>query len=234
MNRFARALVSGGIVAMLAVAAAFGTAGAQESRRQELRSFGPARLRRARDAREQGRRSRGQIDRQAGRGPARHRRRAGQELLVFAYELIRGTASNGQMSGDNLYPAPTLQVFPGETLIVHLDNAMTGLTIRDFFDPAIYGQGQGGAALPVADDLFARQPSRSRRACQSQGKRRQRDAAHPGREVEHLTPTTFPRPCRRAPIGIISHLHTLTAAACLLRLGRACWRSAAPTGICRW
>ena len=34
------------------------------------------------------------------------------------------------MSGDNLYPAPTLQVFPGETLIVHLDNALTGLTIR--------------------------------------------------------------------------------------------------------
>jgi FtsP/CotA-like multicopper oxidase with cupredoxin domain len=58
-----------------------------------------------------------------------------QNLLVFAYEVIRGTASNGQMSGDNLYPAPTLQVFPGETLIVHLDNALTGLTIRDLFDP---------------------------------------------------------------------------------------------------
>ena len=35
-----------------------------------------------------------------------------QNFLVFAYELIQGTASNGQMSGDNLYPAPTLQVFP--------------------------------------------------------------------------------------------------------------------------
>jgi len=58
-----------------------------------------------------------------------------QNALVFAYELIRGTASNGQTAGDNLYPAPTLQVFPGETLIVHLDNALTGLTIRDFFDP---------------------------------------------------------------------------------------------------
>ncbi len=46
-----------------------------------------------------------------------------QNFLVFAYELIQGTASNGQMSGDNLYPAPTLQVFPGETLIVHVDNA---------------------------------------------------------------------------------------------------------------
>jgi FtsP/CotA-like multicopper oxidase with cupredoxin domain len=58
-----------------------------------------------------------------------------QNVLIFAYELIRGTASNGQISGDHLYPSPTLQVFPGETLIVHLDNALTNLTIRDFFDP---------------------------------------------------------------------------------------------------
>jgi len=58
-----------------------------------------------------------------------------KNFLVFAYELIRGTASNGQSSGDNLYPAPTLQVFPGETLIIHVDNALTGLTIRDFYDP---------------------------------------------------------------------------------------------------
>jgi hypothetical protein len=28
-----------------------------------------------------------------------------QNFLVFAYEVVRGTASNGQMSGDNLYPA---------------------------------------------------------------------------------------------------------------------------------
>ena len=63
-------------------------------------------------------------------------------MLVFAYELIRGTASNGQMSGDNLYPSPTLQVFPGETLIVHLDNALTGLTIRDFFDPQYTAKGE--------------------------------------------------------------------------------------------
>ena len=40
-------------------------------------------------------------------------------FLVYGYELIQGTASNGQMSGDNVYPAPTLRVFPGETLIVH-------------------------------------------------------------------------------------------------------------------
>jgi hypothetical protein len=35
-----------------------------------------------------------------------------ENMLVFGYAVIRGTASDGQMSGDNLYPAPTLQVFP--------------------------------------------------------------------------------------------------------------------------
>src|SRR5262249_19750619 len=53
----------------------------------------------------------------------------------FDYEVIRGTASNGQKSGRNLYPAPTLEVFPGERLIVHFENGLTGLTIRDYFIP---------------------------------------------------------------------------------------------------
>ncbi len=65
-----------------------------------------------------------------------------KNFLVFAYELNRGTASNGQMTGDNLYPAPTLQVFPGETLIVHLDNALSGLTIRDLIDPKYIPKGE--------------------------------------------------------------------------------------------
>src|SRR5689334_25142874 len=58
-----------------------------------------------------------------------------QNFLLFDYEVIRGTASNGQRSGGNLYPAPTLQIFPGEKLIVHFENALTGLTIRDYFIP---------------------------------------------------------------------------------------------------
>ena len=49
-----------------------------------------------------------------------------QNVLLFDYELIRGTASDGQRSGGNLYPAPTLQVFPGERLIVHLENGLAG------------------------------------------------------------------------------------------------------------
>jgi FtsP/CotA-like multicopper oxidase with cupredoxin domain len=58
-----------------------------------------------------------------------------QNFLLFGYEVIHGTASNGQKSGGNLYPAPTLQVFPGERLIVHFENGLTGLTIRDYFVP---------------------------------------------------------------------------------------------------
>ena len=36
-----------------------------------------------------------------------------ENMLVFGYELIRGTASDGQTSGDNLYPAPTCKFFRG-------------------------------------------------------------------------------------------------------------------------
>jgi FtsP/CotA-like multicopper oxidase with cupredoxin domain len=65
-----------------------------------------------------------------------------QNFLLFDYEVIRGTASNGQKSGGNFYPAPTLQVFPGERLIVHFENGLTGLTIRDHFIPQYTAKGQ--------------------------------------------------------------------------------------------
>jgi len=55
--------------------------------------------------------------------------------LVFGYTLIRGTASNGAASATDSYPAPTLQVSPGETLVIHLENGLKDLTIREFFDP---------------------------------------------------------------------------------------------------
>ncbi|HEV2261918.1 MAG TPA: multicopper oxidase domain-containing protein [Candidatus Rubrimentiphilum sp.] len=71
-----------------------------------------------------------------------------QNMLLFAYAVNQGTASNGQMSADNLYPAPTLQVFPGETLIVHLNNALTGLSIRDFYNPAYTAKGQPVSIYP--------------------------------------------------------------------------------------
>jgi FtsP/CotA-like multicopper oxidase with cupredoxin domain len=57
-------------------------------------------------------------------------------FLVFGFDLIKGTASDGSTKGDNLYPAPTLRVDPGEKLIVHYDNDLQNLTIQDFYDPA--------------------------------------------------------------------------------------------------
>jgi len=71
-----------------------------------------------------------------------------QNFLMFDYEVIRGTASDGRSSGGNLYPAPTLHVFPGETLIVHFENGLTGLTIRDYFIPQYTPKGQPIALYP--------------------------------------------------------------------------------------
>ncbi|MDT5012225.1 MAG: hypothetical protein QOH57_3842 [Mycobacterium sp.] len=57
-------------------------------------------------------------------------------FLVFGYELIKGASSDGSTKGDNVYPAPTLRVNPGERLIVHYDNDLQGLTIADFNNPS--------------------------------------------------------------------------------------------------
>jgi FtsP/CotA-like multicopper oxidase with cupredoxin domain len=72
-----------------------------------------------------------------------------KNMMLFAYTVNRGTASNGQMSGDNLYPAPTLRVYPGQTLIVHLNNALTGLTIRDFYNPGYTAKGKTVPTYPA-------------------------------------------------------------------------------------
>src|SRR6516225_6677788 len=69
-----------------------------------------------------------------------------QNFLLFDYEVIRGTASDGHRSGGNFYPAPTLRVFPGETLIVHFENGLAGLTIRDYFSPQYTPKGQ---SIPI-------------------------------------------------------------------------------------
>ena len=78
-----------------------------------------------------------------------------QNFLLFDYEVIRGTASDGQRSGGNLYPAPTLQVFPGETLIVHLENDLAGLTIRDYFSPQYTPKGQ---PIPIYPEQMTSSP----------------------------------------------------------------------------
>lgn len=63
-------------------------------------------------------------------------------FLLFSYEVLRGSASNGRKSDTNLYPGPTLLVQPGETLFVHLHNEMVDLTIPDFMDPAFIPKNQ--------------------------------------------------------------------------------------------
>ncbi|HYR67146.1 MAG TPA: multicopper oxidase domain-containing protein [Reyranella sp.] len=78
-----------------------------------------------------------------------------KNFLLFGYELIRGTASDGKMSGDNMYPAPTLQVFPGETLIVHLENDLNGLSIRDYFSPQYMAKGQ---PVPIYPEQMTSSP----------------------------------------------------------------------------
>jgi len=78
-----------------------------------------------------------------------------QNFLLFDYEVIRGTASDGQRSGGNLYPAPTLHVFPGETLIVHFENGLTGLTIRDYFSPQYTPKGQ---PIPIYPEQMTSSP----------------------------------------------------------------------------
>src|SRR4051812_12799089 len=78
-----------------------------------------------------------------------------QNFLLFDYEVIRGTASDGRTSGGKLYPAPTLQVFPGERLIVHFENGLSGLTIRDYFVPQYTPKGQ---SIPLYPEQMTSSP----------------------------------------------------------------------------
>jgi len=78
-----------------------------------------------------------------------------RNTLLFGYRLVRGKASNGVNEAANSYPAPTLQVFPGETLIIHLENALTDLTIRDFYDPKYTPKGE---AVPLYSPQLTESP----------------------------------------------------------------------------
>jgi FtsP/CotA-like multicopper oxidase with cupredoxin domain len=67
-------------------------------------------------------------------------------FLVYGYEVIEGTSSTGAAKADEVYPAPTLHVNPGERLIVHYDNDLQDLTIGDFYDPAFT---PAGGQVPI-------------------------------------------------------------------------------------
>lgn len=70
-------------------------------------------------------------------------------FLVFGYELLKGTSSDGSTRGDDLYPAPTLRVNPGERLIIHYDNDLQGLTIDDFSSQTYIPAGQDIPVYPA-------------------------------------------------------------------------------------
>lgn len=76
-------------------------------------------------------------------------------FLLFGYEVIRGTASDGSTRGDDIYPAPTLRVDPGERLIIHYDNDLQDLTIEDFYDPAFT---PAGGEVPIYPPTLASAP----------------------------------------------------------------------------
>lgn len=76
-------------------------------------------------------------------------------FLLFGYEVIRGTASDGSTEGDDVYPAPTLRVDPGERLIIHYDNDLQDLTIEDFNDPAFT---PAGGDVPIYPPSLASAP----------------------------------------------------------------------------
>jgi FtsP/CotA-like multicopper oxidase with cupredoxin domain len=79
-----------------------------------------------------------------------------KNFLNFDYEVIRGTASNGKKSGNHLYPAPTLRVFPGERMIVHFENELSDLTIRDYFSPQYTAKGE---TVPLYPDQMTSSPA---------------------------------------------------------------------------
>lgn len=78
-----------------------------------------------------------------------------EDFLLFGYEVIRGTASDGKMSGRDLYPAPTLNVFPGERLIVHIENGLSDLTIGDYFSPRYTAK---GGTVPIYPEQMTSSP----------------------------------------------------------------------------
>jgi FtsP/CotA-like multicopper oxidase with cupredoxin domain len=72
-----------------------------------------------------------------------------KNMLLFDYLVEQGTASNGQVSGTHQYPGPTLHVEPRERLIVHINNELRNLSVRDFYDPSFTPKGQPVPLYPA-------------------------------------------------------------------------------------
>jgi len=141
------------------------------------------------------------------------------------HDLIKGTRVGGSTRGDNMYPAPTLRVDPGEKLIVHYDNA-SGPDDQGLHDPAMTPK---GGECPST----RRRSTRRRSTCtptparQSVRQRRQRDAVDPAAWA-----TPIARLPRNSPTAVLvhAHRHTMTASR-PIRLGGTA-RIGRPTATC--
>ena len=76
-------------------------------------------------------------------------------FLVFDWELVKGTSSDGKSSGKNMVPAPTLNVFPNEVLTIYVVNELKDLNIKDFFTPQLHMENQN---IPLFPDALTESP----------------------------------------------------------------------------
>jgi FtsP/CotA-like multicopper oxidase with cupredoxin domain len=155
-----------------------------------------------------------------------------QNFLLFDYEVIRGTASDGRRSGGDLYPAPTLQVFPGERLIVHLENGLTGLTIRDYFIPQYTPKGQ---SVPIYPEQMTSSPINlhTHGAHISPKGNADNVLLHIPPGMSNTYTYDIPRNMPQGAYWYHSHLHGLTTAH-VYTVSSACLRSDERTATCRW
>lgn len=155
-----------------------------------------------------------------------------KNFLLFDYEVIRGTPSDGRMSGGKLYPAPTLRVFPGETLIVHLENGLSGLTIRDYFSPQYTPKGQ---EVPIYPEQMTSSPLNFTSTDFTSARREiPTTSCCTSRTVCRIpTRMTFPKISRRARIGITAIFTDLPQPKSI-RVWSACSPLDGRTATCRW
>jgi len=153
-------------------------------------------------------------------------------FLVYGYELIKGTSSDGTTKGDNNYPAPTLRVDPGERLIIHYDNDLQDLTIDDFNDPAYV---PAGGDVPIYPPPLRSAPLNLHTHGLHVSPSGNADnvllsiPAGMSNTYDYAVPTNMPN-------GLYwyhSHRHTVTHSR-RTWAWRACWKSVGPTATCRW
>ena len=155
-------------------------------------------------------------------------------FLVFGYEVIQGTASDGSTEGDNVYPAPTLRVDPGRAPDHPLRQRPAEPDDRGLLRPRLHPGGRGGARS-------IRRPSTSAPLnLHTHGLHVSPDGnadnvlldipAGMGNTYDYAVPKDMPN-------GLYwyhSHRHTLTAQQTYAGARPVCWRSAGPTATCRW